>query len=326
MRSLDGGWEKFEDYVLDFALDCIQSNQRIALVTLVKIEGSSPRSLGAQMAVSETGNWVGYLSGGCLERAVVAEAIAAIENNENRRVRYGKGSRYIDVQLPCGSAIELVFDVHLSAKTLIAVQARLDARLPASLIIPAELGSETTVAITRSYQPRRKLIVAGVGPAAVHLARLGHLSRFQAILHSPDAATLDSAKANGLATASIDSIHAIPEFDADAQSAIVFMFHDHEWEKRLIPAALNSRAFYIGALGSRRTHRLRLEMLAGLGIDSIQMQRVRGPAGIFSGAKSAPDVALSILAEIVQFERAANQRSLDLVETGSTTSDCKQCA
>lgn len=76
MNLKDGAWDRFDEYVVDFALDRLRAAERIALVTLVKIEGPLPRPLGAQMAVSESGDWAGYLSGGCIERAVVAEAMA----------------------------------------------------------------------------------------------------------------------------------------------------------------------------------------------------------------------------------------------------------
>ena len=84
------------------------------------------------------------------------------------------------------------------------------------------------------------------------------------------------------------------------------MFHDHDWEMNLIPAALDTPAFYIGALGSRKTHNKRLEIFQAHGINPVQLGRIRGPAGLFSGAKSAPDIAMSILAEIVQVERGSN--------------------
>ena len=77
------------------------------------------------------------------------------------------------------------------------------------------------------------------------------------------------------------------------------MFHDHDWEQKLIPAALETDAFYLGALGSNKTHRLRVSRLMELAIEPAQISRIRGPAGMFSGAKSAHDVAISILAEIV---------------------------
>lgn len=304
MRRKDGAWEKFDDYVIDFVLDRLRAAERVALVTLVKIEGSSPRPLGAQMAVSGSGEWVGYLSGGCLERAVVAEAQAAMEDGRNRRVRYGRGSKYLDIQLPCGSAIELVFDVNVAEHELRVVDAKLGLRQSALIRIPAH-GYPDEVLI-RQYHPRRRLIVAGVGPATVHLAKLGRMAGFETMLHSPDDATMQTSEADDISTFAMKTTNAIPNFQADARSAIVFMFHDHEWERSLIPAALETDAFYIGAMGSRRTHRQRLEMLAKLGVDPVRTGRIRGPAGLFSGAKSAPDIAMSILAEIMQVERGTN--------------------
>lgn len=327
-----GPWDRFDDYVIDFALDRIGAFQRIALVTLVKIEGSSPRPLGAQMAVSEQGDWAGYLSGGCIERAVVAEALVAIEEGRNRRVRYGRGSKYIDIHLPCGSAIELVFDVSVSQSELQAVASSVKNREVAALRVPEMLDGQTDAFVTRWYYPRRRLIVAGVGPAAVHLARLGQFSAFETVLYSPDSATRESAEACGLSSVLIAGIDTIPDFAADEWSAIVFMFHDHDWERKLIPASLDTPAFYIGAMGSRRTHRQRLEQLEKAGIDPVRLGRIHGPAGLFSGAKSAPDVAMSILAEIMQIERSKNlsnaefkTRACGLASAAHRQSDARFC-
>lgn len=306
MQRRDGSWDKFDDYVLDFALARLRAAERVALVTLVKIEGASPRPLGAQMAVSQSGEWVGYLSGGCIERAVAAEALAALEDGKNRRVRYGRGSKYLDIRLPCGSAIELVFDVSLTEADLQAVEACIADRKPAGLRVPEEIDGDQSRFLVRHYHPRRKLVIAGVGPAAVHLARLGHLSGFETVLHSPDGETRTAVEMDGIATFSISGVDAAPDLRADARSAIVFMFHDHDWERKLILAALETPAFYIGAMGSRRTHRQRLEEFDAMGIDPVRLGRIRGPAGLFSGAKSAPDVAMSILAEIMQVERSGN--------------------
>ena len=193
MRQQDGTCHRFDEYVLDFALENVRAGLRIALVTIVRIEGSSPRPLGAQMAVAETGDWVGYLSGGCIERAVVAEALIAIQTKENRRVRYGKGSKYIDIQLPCGSAIELVFDVHVTEHQLSEVDTLLKRRQSGQLEIPGVDESPHAPAF-RIYHPRRRLIVAGVGPAAVQLVRLGDISGFETILVSPDDETRNLVK------------------------------------------------------------------------------------------------------------------------------------
>jgi xanthine dehydrogenase accessory factor len=311
MTDRDQRWEASDDYVLDFALDRIRAGEKIALVTLAKIEGSSPRPLGAQMAVSETGRWVGYLSGGCIERAVVSEAVSAIEEGRNRTVRYGRGSKYMDIQLPCGSAIELVFDVGVSVEEVAAVDAKLRHRLPATLRVPS-LGEKANLCLVRHYQPRKRLIVAGVGPSAVQLSRLGQMVGFEVVEYSPDRPTIEAVSPLGVETVSINSAANLPKIRADARTAIVFMFHDHEWERALLPSALATDAFYIGAIGSRATQRTRLQQLAEMGVDPAQLKRIHGPAGLFAGAKNATDIALSILAEIAQIERTVEQPHLAL--------------
>ncbi|MBZ9870303.1 XdhC family protein [Mesorhizobium sp. BR1-1-9] len=237
----------------------------------------------------------------------MAEALAAIAQGQNRRVRYGRGSRYLDIQLPCGSAIELVFDVKVALCDVLAIDSSLKARRPARLPVPSEEGQP---GMLREYRPRRRLLVFGVGPATVHLTRLAQMSGFETVLYSPDRETIRICEIGGSVAHAIDSTSAIPVFEADANSAIVFMFHDHAWERRLIPKALESATFYVGAMGSRRTHAQRLETLSGQGVDPVQLGRIRGPAGLFSGAKSAPDIAMSILAEIMQLERGMNSSSL----------------
>lgn len=298
MRMPDGRWDPFDDYVIDFALERVRAGRRVAIVTLAAIEGSSPRPLGAQMAVTEAGEWVGYLSGGCVERAVVAEAVEAIRAGENRRVRYGRGSRYMDIRLPCGSAIELDIDVTLGERALEAIDRRVRHRHTAFL----ETGGAPSLAYEagepRAYLPRLRLVVLGVGPAAVCLARLARISGLDTLLGSPDAAT--RAAVEGVETLALSTVAPEGGIPADTRTAIAFMFHDHEWERLLLPAALRSPAFYIGALGSHRSHAARLQMLCEAGADEGQVARVRGPAGLFHGARSAQAIAVSILAEIME--------------------------
>lgn len=300
MQRSDGTWEIYDDYVLDFALDRIHAGEAVALVTLVAIEGSSPRPLGAQMAVSRSGRWVGYLSGGCIERAIVAEALEAIAAGVNRRVRYGRGSKYLDIELPCGSAVELVFDVGRHAKDIASIDAQLQRRQPAMMTVPGcAAGAAETL---RVYQPRRRLLVIGVGPATVSLVHLGLSTGWEVKLYSPDRPTIKALRSTGAEIVPLTGVNSEPALQADMRTAIVFMFHDHRWESRLLPAALQTDAFYIGAMGSRRTHAVRLDLLIRQGFAPDQLSKIRGPAGMFSGVKNAHDIALSILAEIVHCE------------------------
>lgn len=300
MKMPAGSWDQFDDYVIDFAIDCKRRGERVAIVTLVQIEGSSPRPLGAQMVVSETGRWTGYLSGGCIERVVVTEALAAIEEGESRRVRYGRGSKYFDIQLPCGSAIELVFDVDIALESLVAIDARLHRRLPAMMHVPSLAGDESET-LTRIYAPRTRIIIAGIGPSAVQLARLGLLTGFEVVVYSPDMITREEVlKTPGIEVVPIPSSASLPVIHADRHTAVAVMFHDHEWETDLLPLILETDAFYVGAMGSRKTHQRRLDILTRFGVEKEKLGRIRGPAGLFESGKSASSIALSILAEIMQ--------------------------
>lgn len=301
MQRLDASWDPFDDYVIDFALARLRQGERIALVTLFSIDGTSPRPLGAQMAVTASGESVGYLSGGCLERAVVAEAQEAMKAGANRLVRYGKGSRFLDIQLPCGSAIELHFDVTATIAGLEATDHQYRARREST----AEIGpaDETGRVLMRHYRPRLRLLIAGVGAAAVQLMLLGRTSGFATELLSPDEPTRAACAREGLVARPIHGSGHATAFSADARTAFVLMFHDHDWEQEFLAAALASEAFYIGAQGSRLVHASRRQRLLAAGFGAAAVARIRGPAGLFHGAKHAYAVAASILAEIIETEQ-----------------------
>ena len=307
MKRPDGTWDTFDDYVLDFAIERMRAKERVAIVTLVEIEGSSPRPLGAQMAVSETGAWTGYLSGGCIERAVAAEAVDAIACGRNRRVRYGRGSRYIDISLPCGSAIELIFDVDVSLGRLEQIDQRLMQRYEAVLDVPLggpdmDGGGDDKTFYRRLYRPRRRLAIFGIGPVPVQLARIAIAAGFKVVVHTPDELTASGARAAGAGIGSLDGMARV-----DNRCAVVFAFHDHDREERLLPAALATDAFYIGAMGSRTTQAKRLEQLEKKGFGRRELARVRGPAGLLPHARSASDLAISIMAEVVEAARSAEE-------------------
>jgi xanthine dehydrogenase accessory factor len=91
----------------------------------------------------------------------------------------------------------------------------------------------------------------------------------------------------------------------DGRSAVVVLTHDPKLDDPALDRALRSDAFYIGALGSRRSHAARLERLAALGHEPSNLSRIKGPVGLPIGAVTAPEIALSILAELVSVRRGA---------------------
>ncbi len=285
-----------------------------AIVTLVGIDGSSPRPLGAQMAVAEDGRYVGYLSGGCFEGAVSAQAVALIKDRRNALIRYGKGSVYFDVKLPCGGGLDLYFDQCVSIDFLEQTQQLINDRTPAWIAIDLLTGDKPISPIPPgsqrrceregnvfhlTYLPAIRTLVAGNGTIFSTVAKL-----FKACGFIVSCITHDEAAAAELAAFGIESHRSARQgFSSvgalDRYSAVVLAFHEHEHELPILEFALNSDSFYIGALGGRLTTSKRWALLEQRGFGPEAINRVRSPIGLIPNAKSKLSVAASILAELV---------------------------
>jgi len=261
-----------------------------ALCTVTRIEGSWSRRLGAQLAVLPDGSTRGSLADGCLERALAAEAMAG---GEPRVLRYGSDSPFLDIRLPCGSGIEVLVDPAPDRAALTAATASLEARRPAALAI----GDTPHGPFTRHYLPALRLVVAGSGPEVTALATLARAQGIEVVVAGPAGEPgVDHALALGRA----------PDLAVDPWTAVAVLFHDHEWERGLLPWALATPAFYVGAQGGKGARETRRAMLAEAGLDP-DTARLRSPIGLFAHARTPSVLALSILAEIV----AVYERLLD---------------
>lgn len=270
------------------------------LVTLVGVDGSSPRRIGSQMAVNANGAHLGYISSGCAEAAIVAEAIAAINAGTSRTIRYGAGSKYMDVVLPCGSGIDVHFDPVITTAALEKVQAAIAGRMPTQLEFALAVDNMTAKSTyVRHYTPVPRVVIAGRGVAVDYVAVFARQLEWEVVVASPDEATLAR-----VATLANTTLHLTKpgDFDPaiiDAHSAAVLLFHDHEWEPPILAKCAGTPAFYVGALGSRRTHAQRKELLEILGCPADFIASIRSPVGLDVGAMNPPEIALAIIAEIM---------------------------
>ncbi len=296
--------------------------QRTALVTLAGVEGGAPREAGAQMAVAEDGRYAGYLSGGCLEQAVALEAQAVIAAGQNRLVRYGKGSPYFDIKLPCGSGLDLYFDQALAAATVDEMVALRASRRTFVLRTSLPSGESTIEVITqgapieqsrcdgdvlrRVYAPNLRLLLLGNGPTLSGMASLAAATGVELAIRSPDEATRKELSGAGFRIFLDDAEleHAIDRLDF-ASAAILF-FHDHEQEPALLGRLLATKSFYIGALGNHAVHRERVAALAAQGFGEDDLKRIRAPVGSIGGAKSKTTLAIGALAEMMAEAKALN--------------------
>ncbi len=311
-----------EDHVLPKMWQWHREGLRTALVTLVGIEGAAPRPLGAQMAVAEDGRYHGYLSGGCLEKAIALEAQDVIGAGQNRLVRFGRGSRYFDVKLPCGSGYDLYFDCSLRAEQLQAVANYTAARRPFVVKtvltggtsevhlwrtgIDANVSDRQGDEFSRVFFPPPRLLLLGSGPVLSALATLADGAGLETEIWSPDETTRAQLRDAGLRCSGEPELSETTIDRLDASSAVVLVFHEHDIEPAILAKLLRRDCFYIGVLGNRAVHRQRLTALAELGIATEDLRRIRAPVGSIPGAKSKATLAIGILSELMTEAKAHN--------------------
>jgi len=263
--------------------------QEAALVMLTEIRGGAARSLGAQMVVREDGQYCGFVSGGCVEAAAAFEALEVIATGQDREVRYGQGSPYFDIVLPCGGGITLSIHKLRSAQPLLAVLNCLEQRQPAGLRYSPQTRTLTCLPAPTLTGWHNQNIEIGFHPCVRVLIHGGSIEA--------------QATAELAATAGYDICHFDPcsgnhASHIDADTAVILLWHDLHRELPVLQAARDANPFYIGALGSQRTHSLRRQKLSELGWREEEIARIKAPIGIFPKARDARTLALSVLADV----------------------------
>ena len=280
------------------ALNWLSEGHGIALATLINIEGNAPYPVGSQMLINSSGEYCGQITGGCAEQAIADQAVAAIKQSRNCIQRYGLDSPFFDIKLPCGSGIDVNFDVEISKQEL--------NRFNASLLAGKSIKYQSD-GFTKVLLPNPSLIIVGQGPILVKLALLALQTGFDVCCIAQNDDTVDLLTKADLKHESLDHAKRIFEPFVDQYTAFISLFHEHELEIDLLHKALQSDSFYIGALGSRKTHEARLEGLAAIGVDKLGLERIHGPVGLNIGANTPAQIALSILADVT----AHMNKSLD---------------
>lgn len=309
-----------EDDVLPVLGRWRQQGLRTVLVTLTGVEGGAPRQPGAQMAVAEDGRYCGYLSGGCLEQAVALEAVDAMRSGGNRLVRYGKGSPYFDIKLPCGSGLDLYFDQGLRDGELTALLEHRGRRQ--SCVLRTVLGSgDSSVEIVdgaipvshcagdvfvRAYPAAMRLALIGNGPALTGIAALAQAAGLDLVVWSTDDVTRGQLRASGVQSGSSEAELEAAIAGLDDASAAVVVFHDHEAEPGILRRLLARPCFYLGVLGNHAVHRARIDALRQLGVTTEALERLHAPVGSIANAKSKTTFAFGVLAEMLAEAKARN--------------------
>ena len=299
--------------VLKSAAQWVKQGQRCQLVTVVKTWGSSPRPVGAMLAIRDDGSVVGSVSGGCIEDDLIARASAGAMLREwPELLSYGvtadEAHRF---GLPCGGTIELVVEPLSAASGLdqlleqLASQrltARsLDLASGAVSLAPAAPGAVQQLdahSLTTIHGPRWRLLIIGAGQLSRFLAQVASAMDYQVMVCDPR-----EEYRSGWTLDQVALVHAMPddfvtEARLDQRSAVVALTHDPKLDDLALMEALKSDAFYVGALGSRVNNARRRERLKLFDLDDAQLARLHGPIGLYIGSKTPAEIAISILAEL----------------------------
>lgn len=316
-----------EDRAPERALAWHRAGRGAALATVIDTWGSAPRRTGAQLVIAGDGEMQGSVSGGCVEGAVVFEAQEAVSDGQARVLDYGvsDGDAFA-VGLACGGTIRILVEPvdAARAEVLEALVAARAARQPVGYVVDLER-LEAGRLVTQGYEARFATDRSGVeedGQTFVHihnpslrLAIVGGVHIAQALVpmaqiagYAPSIIDPREAFASEARFPGVDLIHDWPDealeaYGLDTRTALVLLTHDPKLDDPALHIALRSRAFYIGALGSTRTHGKRVDRLREAGFSADDIGRIHGPVGLDIGAASPQEIAVSILGEMTRVLR-----------------------
>ena len=317
------------DSITATALDYIAQGQKAAIASVVATWGSAPRPVGAQLAICGDGTFQGSVSGGCVEGAVVAEALQALETGIPRILEYGVSDEEVfAVGLACGGEIKVLVEPigngqGPSVKFLRSLAEANSQRVPIGvqtnlqtwerkLIGPADAPERFTKdksgvdgdVFTTIHNPPLRLIVVGAVHIAQALLPLARLAGYTTYLIDPRDSFGSQARFPDEIIVNEWPDVGVKQLGLDPRTAVVTLTHDPKLDGPALAAALNSEAFYVGALGSIRTHEKRRAQLGDMGFVKSQIDRIHGPIGANIGAATPSEIAISIMAQITEILRA----------------------
>ena len=276
------------------------------LATLIRVDGGGPRPVGTQMVFAE-GIVAGYFSGGCVEADIADHAFACLDDGEPRRLVYGLGSPWPDIQLLCGAGIEIFLErLAPDAPALMALLTAETERRPVTWLsdgqkqvcVDRQAASPWPGSVQKDFDPPPKLVVFGSDPTALAIAQLGAQSGLLTTFVRPKGPEAPPP-IPGLAYRRDEPKAALEAIGTDAWTAIAVATHNLETDRDALAASLPSSAGYVGLLGARKRLAERLAPLRAAGVPEEQLTRVKAPIGLDIGGKAPWEVAVSVIGEIM---------------------------
>lgn len=311
--------------VFSAAISWLNEGLGAALATVTKTWGTAPRPLGSMLAICQDGRFEGSVSGGCIEGAVIKEAIEVIDDGVARSLTFGISDEQAwEVGLTCGGEITVhirkvssasyLEDLAAQAPTVLALNLETGAEhlmgsssFPSSLLETAQqaLQNDTSQDLADSpyflqvFNHPLRMIIVGAVHISQALAPMATQAGFQVTVVDPRRAYATPERFPGTTLMNEWPNEAFEILKPDTRTAVVMVCHDSKIDDPALENTLKSKAYYIGALGSRRTQQKRRERLIGLGFSETDLARICGPIGLDLGGRSHGEIAVSILAEAI---------------------------
>lgn len=299
--------------VLKSAADWVKSGRRVVMATVIRTWGSAPRPIGALTAIRDDGMVVGSVSGGCIEDDMILQVRSGeLVKDKPATTKYGVSAEEAKrFGLPCGGTLELVLEPLTKDSGLDELLARverhelvlrrLDMKTGHVAIGPAKSTDQLAfdgATLATVHGPRWRMLIIGAGQLSSFLAQMAQGLDYQVTICDPREEYADGWNVPG-----VDFKRGMPDdvvtgMNPDGHTAVVTLTHDPKLDDMALLEALKSPAFYVGAIGSRRNNEARRKRLAEFDLSQQEIARLHGPVGLKLGAKTPPEIAIAILAEM----------------------------
>ena len=311
------------DNLLKVAVQWHEKGLGAVIATVVETWGSAPRRVGSQLIVSGDGQMEGSVSGGCVEAAVVLEALDALKDGKARLLEYGvSDDDAFAVGLACGGKIRILVEPVGQQMPQKLLQELVDAIAKDQSLI-YEINTKTfqrrlvyndynerirqnrsgfkddKITFLNVYSPRLKIDIIGAVHIAQALVPIAKIAGFSPRVIDPRESFANRERFGSIEISNDFPDIALTKIEPNCRTAVVLLTHDPKLDDPALHIALRSEAFYIGALGSSKTHMQRKSRLKNAGFSEKQIDRIYAPIGLNIGAVSPEEIAISILSEII---------------------------
>ena len=311
--------------VIRAAAAWLEQGTAVTLVTVARTWGSAPRRPGALMAINADGRFAGSVSGGCVEDDLVQRVLRGeFTQQQPRLVEYGINTAATRrVGLPCGGRLELVVEYLDSAQPVHRLLESMTAGQPVERRVCLHTGEASLHPVStedgfrfdqanlvKVFGPRWRLLIIGAGELSRRVAQLALTLDFAVTLNDSRPEYASGWEVEGTDFSTAPSADYLDRFAPDPRSVILALAHAPALEDEALARALTTDAFYVGALGLRKNQKARVGRLRRKGLTEEQLARLHGPVGLDIGSHTPAEIAIAIVAALVQ-ARNRQTRSVD---------------